>query len=210
MPSPSLLLTLVCSSPQNCRAPRHKNLCAPLHRSLIPPCATHSCDPVPLQANLSPTGRHGHSIALIGTARADQIGSQAPLRPWRSGQACCHASASLRLRRRRRAHPCGTRNHAQQGGARLRRGSARPAWGGATPPPPRIVSSCSASAIFQHERHPVRPRLHIPLHLLRVHPAAARERRYSWSAAWSYPATRRSTAGIVTGAARGGPPLRES
>ena len=43
MPSPSLLLTLVRSSPQNCRAPRHKNLCAPLHRSLIPPCATHSC-----------------------------------------------------------------------------------------------------------------------------------------------------------------------
>jgi len=50
--------------------------------------------------------------SLVGTARADQIGSQAPLRPWRSGQACCHASASLRLRRRRRAHPCGARIHA--------------------------------------------------------------------------------------------------
>ena len=193
MPSPSLLLTLVCSSPPKLpSSTAQKSVCS------TPPI-------------LDSTVRHtllSLCKQISWAAHADQIGSHAPLGPWRSGQASCHAS--LQLRRRRRAHPCGTRNHAQQGGARLRRGSARPAWGGATPPPPRIVSSCSASAIFQHERHPVRPRLHIPLHLLRVHPAAARERRYSWSAAWSYPATRRNTAGIVTGAARGGPPLRES
>ena len=103
MPSPSLLLTLVCSSPPKLpSSTAQKSVCS------TPPI-------------LDSTVRHtllSLCKQISWAAHADQIGSHAPLGPWRSGQASCHAS--LQLRRRRRAHPCGTRNHAQQGGAWLK------------------------------------------------------------------------------------------